>query len=232
MSKIDPKVLRKIKKCLRLANSSNANEAAGALRAAQNLMKQHNISDAAVRLSDVEMDSQKVGDIKSLGPWHAALIAIINKAFATQAVVTRARNGYTGKWTSVVEFYGMNTNAELAGYAFAVVRRQIAGARKDFMDSLHKNTARSTKTRKADVFCTAIAYGLSEKIQALSPTEDEAALIREKMLADGASGSVDVRKFKGRRVDGGASVQGFELSKNMHVNTPVSGQETTKLTHF
>ena len=55
------KVLEKIKKCLRLAKSSNPHEAAAAMRQAQKLMEKYNLTERDVDLTDVEMSEHSAG---------------------------------------------------------------------------------------------------------------------------------------------------------------------------
>jgi len=53
------RIIRKIKRCLALSQSSNENEAATAMRQAQSLMYEYRLTEMDVRLSEVgEVESQ------------------------------------------------------------------------------------------------------------------------------------------------------------------------------
>lgn len=85
------RILAKIQKCFALSKSSNAGEAANALRQAQKMIEMHDVGDA-------ELGAVGYGDEKVSVPIQAnvavpaslgALITLIKRAFGVNAVVER-----------------------------------------------------------------------------------------------------------------------------------------------
>lgn len=72
--------LSKIKKCLALAQSSNPHEAAAAMRQAQKLMAEHNVTETDVSLADVA-EAVAPARLNALTNWEAMLSGLIAQAF-------------------------------------------------------------------------------------------------------------------------------------------------------
>ncbi|MDR3351741.1 MAG: DUF2786 domain-containing protein [Zoogloeaceae bacterium] len=149
------KILEKIKKCLALSRSGNPHEAAAALRQAQKLMQAHAITEADVEGARVRESGAKSGAAVHPARWEIFLSQVISKAFDCRVIFKCGR----GQWS----FLGVESAAEVAGYAFSVLLRQIQKARKEYIGKNLKRCRAGTKVRRADLFC----IGYVEKVAAL-----------------------------------------------------------------
>lgn len=176
---MDKKILDKIKKCLRLAKSSNANEAATALRQAQLLMEKHGISTDDVALSDIGTFTSESGTGKSIPMHMAILVDMVCVAFGTKAVIQHNQEWWTKKWNRSVKFIGVGSSAEISGYAFEVLYRQLNRDRNAYLKTLNKRLVRATKVRRADIYCQAWVNEVANKVSKHTVTEREAELIEQ-----------------------------------------------------
>lgn len=142
------KILSRIRKCLALAQSSEPNEAAAALRQAQKMMIQHGIDTVDVELSAVAEAHVPAGRSAQVPPlWLAGIAQVIAEAFGVEKlyVISRAR-------PCQFCFIGLGASAEVAGYAFTVLRRQCEAARTAYYHKLRAR--RSVRVRRADMYAT------------------------------------------------------------------------------
>lgn len=224
---MDDKILKKIKKCLRLAASSNAHEASNALRAAQRMMKQYGVCAADVEISDVNKSESMAFKAKTMTTWQGLLIHTINRVFGTEATLKRYRLT-SGGWRTQVSFYGIDSNPELAGYALAVVYRQVMRERKAFISNRLSRANKREKTRSADIFTLSLVSALNEKIQELNRSEHEISLI-QKAMEQFKKGTIDnYRSVDASRADYTAAMEGMAASQNIKINTPVHGNSSTQ----
>lgn len=161
MSEADPKILKKIKKCLALAQSNNANEAATALRQAHALMAKHSISSHEVAMSDIgeaEAISRTMARDKPAG-WEVRLAARVGKAFGCQMLVARhvlRTRGYLNEGRYV--FVGLKDQAEVAAYTATVLIRKCKAARQAWLAERFGGVGvgikgmKAKKTRMGDAF--------------------------------------------------------------------------------
>lgn len=168
---MDRKILDKIKKCLALAKSSNANEAAAAMRQAQKLMSIHGVTADDVAVSDVEGHVAKAGAGRT-PPTHIAMLAnMVAGAFGAEIVYCPLYDGE--RWIGRVEFYGVNGAAEVAGYAFEVLGRQLKRDRNAYLATLNKRIKRATKVRRGDLFAQAWVDAVARQVVAHQRSEAE-----------------------------------------------------------
>jgi hypothetical protein len=159
---MDRKILDKIKKCLALAKSSNAHEAAAAMRQAQKLMERHGVSADDVAISDVESHMAKAGAGRT-PPSHVAMLAnMVAGAFGAEIVYCPRYDGE--RWIGRVEFYGVNGAAEVAGYAFEVLGRQLKRDRNAYLSTLNKRLKRATKVRRGDLYAQAWVDAVARQV--------------------------------------------------------------------
>ncbi|KPA91374.1 Protein of unknown function (DUF2786) [Pseudomonas asplenii] len=152
------KALDKIKKCLRLATSANAHEAAAAMRQAQALMQQYGIGQADVNMADVAECTAVAGSKRTPAKWEAQLAHTVGKAYACKMIFAAG----IGRWNFIGEM------AEVAGYTMTVLLRQVRQARRDFSLTRLKNCKLATKVRRADVFCEAWVHAVNEQVAAFA----------------------------------------------------------------
>lgn len=223
------KYLAKIKKLLNLARkATNQNEAAAALRQAQNLMRQYNVTELEAEFTDISEASSKGSPNHAQTPpkYLVYLVEVIKRAFGVQAFFSwREGKYFYNSPRRVVIFYGPDSRPQIAAYAFDVLARQMTAARKEFINELHKNTKPANRTAKADQFCEGWASGVWNIVAELVPTEAETTLMesyRERQLASGlATGSCR----EARKVNGGesATTAGFLAGRKAQLSHGVSG---------
>lgn len=86
----------------------------------------------------------------------------------------RSRRG----WTGGVTFIGVGPRAEIAGYAFDVLARQLRAARRDLLASKRmRRLKRSSRICRADVYCTAWVEAAREHVVAIALPSEERALV-------------------------------------------------------
>lgn len=159
------KVIEKIKKCLALADGSDGNEAATALRQAQALMRKNGLTESHIKLSEItKLDTKRHKTQKPNG-WQSSLISVIKRAFGVEAVILTRRAGYQ------VSFIGTDTEVELADYCYNVLYRKLEVARKSFMDELPKQTKRQNRISRADLYAQHWCYAVYSKLP--TPPVDE-----------------------------------------------------------
>lgn len=229
------KYLAKIKKLLNLARkATNQNEAAAALRQAQNLMRQHNVTELDAEFTDIsEAGSKGCPNHAQTPPKYLIyLVEVIKRAFGVQAYFSwREVKFFYSSPRRVVMFYGPDTRPQIAAYAFDVLARQLTAARKEFISGLHKNTKPANRTAKADLFCEGWASGVWRIVAELVPTEAETTLMasyRERQLYDLENGSCrDARKVKGEEL---AKAAGYLSGRQAQLSHGVNGAASeTKL---
>lgn len=150
-------IVKKIVKCLSLSKSSNENEASIALRQAKRLMEKHNISNVDVALADVGESKVTAGTNNMPPRWLAMLANMISKSFGVENIFleTYKTNSYT--------FIGMRHSAEVASYAFTVLRRKLTKDRNEYFKNLRGK--RINRTRKADVFAVSWGIGVTNTVE-------------------------------------------------------------------
>lgn len=120
------KLFRRLRKILALAESANPGEAAAALHQARVLMDKYRIDEVDAHASAFEESSAtKLAGAKVL-PWEGAILSIIENSLGVRALICgfNPRKGARRPNAAVV-FVGEGPRAELAEYAFKVLRRKL-----------------------------------------------------------------------------------------------------------
>lgn len=142
-------ILRKVKACLCLAASSNPNEAAAALRQAQAMMRAHGISHAeAMDVEEAEVNTRARGAEPASSV--VTLAALSADGFGASMIVCRKKSWSTG--STVIRFYGCDGSAEIAAFAFTVLRRQMDADRLKHIARVRK---RGNREARGEVFALA-----------------------------------------------------------------------------
>lgn len=183
------KILDKIKKCLALSQSANEHEAAQALKHAQALMREYQLSEADIELADISEIGVKCANI--LPEWQQRLILLCAQAFGVQAY------GHCNFAGNHAQFYGMGSRPELAAYAYEVLLRQIRAARRAYMKTaLSRVRNPRNKTYRADEFCDGWVFAVAQKVQTFARTEKEESLMKQYRAKLG-----EMKTAKARRVN-------------------------------
>ncbi|MBN8714612.1 MAG: DUF2786 domain-containing protein [Xanthomonadales bacterium] len=139
-------ILRNVKACLRLAASSNTNEAAAALRQAQAMMRAHGISHAeAMDVDEAEVNTRCRGAMPPVSICYLA--QLVADGFGSKFIITGGSNPHVA--STVIRFYGCDGNAEVSAYAYTVLRRQLDAARFKYVARIRK---RGNREARGEVF--------------------------------------------------------------------------------
>lgn len=220
------RILDKIKKLMALANSGNPHEAANAMRKAQLLMTEYQLSQSDVELSSIAEHGVKAANKSIKQPWWSGMLTtLICRAFGVDSY---KRYDIFGDVHQI--FIGLNTNVEIAAYCYTVLARQLLKARREYAASLNKRLKASTKTARSDLFCEGWVHGVYQQVTDLSPNEKERELIRlfkEQKIPNLETGKV--REANGTSRDNGAIAEGYKAGRQVRLNAGVSGSEQMKI---
>ena len=185
--------MKKIRKCLALAGSSNPHEAAAAMRQAQRLMRKYGIDEEAVELSQVEQHGASVA-ARSAPGWVVMLADVAAEAFSCRIFFKR-RN------IEQAIFMGVGAQPQVASYAFTILRRQLAADRQKFYRKTRGK--RANRIGRSDQFAFAWIAAVSDELlrfadkvpaivdQAFAMTERELGLVTMKPKQHG-NGQIDL----------------------------------------
>lgn len=165
-------IIKRIKKCLAIAGDSAAtsNEAATALRQAQALMREYDLSMIDVENADFKITQEFMKMARQQPKWKRYLFSSIAKAFGVHVMQTCELNKTTKRYEDGYSFYGINERPELTQYAFDVIMRQLRRAKKEFL--MKKGYLSASKKRKiGEDFCLGFVYALDNKIVAFASDE-------------------------------------------------------------
>lgn len=220
------KALEKIKKCLRLAASSNPHEAAAAMRQARALMEKYQVGETDVLMADVQEVAARSGSKVNPTQWEANLAGTVARAYSCRIVFIAG----PGNWSFVGEM------AEVAGYAMTLLLRQVRQARRDYITTKLKRCKTATKTKRADMFCDAWVWEVRKKVREFAGNQEPSAAVEAYMqthhqnLQAGAAvdrnaktGTSSARAFNDA-MSGTLAAQGVQL------NHGVGGAEQLALT--
>src|SRR5690606_1568144 len=113
------KLMERIRKCLALSESANEHEAAAATRQARKLMEKAGLTASDVGLFEITDQQVDVG-YSRLPSWAGNLSVAVARAFACTAFHGQRQ----------VRFVGPSACADVAGYCFEILLRQLKKARK------------------------------------------------------------------------------------------------------
>ncbi|MDT4828020.1 hypothetical protein FQZ97_613850 [compost metagenome] len=220
------KALEKIKKCLRLAASSNPHEAAAAMRQARALMEKYQVGEADVLMADVQEVTARSGSKVNPPQWEANLAGTIARAYTCRVIFITG----PGNWSFIGEM------AEVAGYAMALLLRQVRQARRDYIADKLKRCKPATKTKRADLFCDAWVWSVRTKVREFAGNQAPSAAVEAYILKhhpeleDGkpndrnaAKGQLSERALKD-------AANGIRAASGVQLNHGVGGSEPLALT--
>ncbi|WP_165010837.1 DUF7168 domain-containing protein [Neisseria yangbaofengii] len=178
------KALDKIKKCLALSKSANEHEAAQALKQAQALMKKFELTEAEIGLSEIseEMSDRKVA--LKLAKWQWNVAHLVADVFGC---------GYY-KRGNCMHFYGFGNRPQVAAYAFDVVWRQIAAARRKYLREC-PNIIPSRREYLANRYCEGWLTGARRAVQMFAYPEGQ-----EQMMERYAENALKIKMVKPRTI--------------------------------
>lgn len=212
--------LRKVLACLRRSKSTNPNEAAIALRQARSLMEQYGLTEddavaAEIRNFDSPTRSRGATPMQSV----LGLARLVANGYRCEMAIVCTRLESTS-----IRFYGTFADAQVAAYAFTVLRRQMEAARLKHTARIRK---RANKERRGEEF----AYGWVLAVSALFPKAeltDEQDRARKRAIAIDLPGADETsgREVTRGRAGAGDRLAGFIAGKNarLHSGLAENGQ--------
>lgn len=223
--------LSKIKKCLALAASPNPHEAAAAMRQAQKLMAEYGLTETDVSLADVcecETGAQTI----DLVVWETALSEAVAQAFGCQRYTRMGRRMASTLRMSRERkfvFVGVGAAAEVAGYAYDVLSRQCAKARRAHIAAQSKNCKPKTKTARGDAFAEGWVWGVREKLAEFAGNSADLALVQQYMDAKDMGESAVKDRSKGKNISHNDMHQGVQAGKAAQLHHGVGGKAAQAL---
>lgn len=157
------KALDKIKKCLKLSGSSNAHEAAAAMRQAQALMEKYALDFDDIAASEVNIHNQNATVKKTPVSWESSLANLCGKAFSCKTILISFGGVFNSQW----QFIGCGSAPELAGYAFTALARQLKKDRAAYIKTKLSRCGPKNKTARADQFSLAWVWGVKDQLNAM-----------------------------------------------------------------
>lgn len=161
------KALEKIKKCLRLAESNNPNEAAAAMRQARALMEKYRIEEIDIQASDVFESSVRSGSKNRPTVWENGLADTVARAYCCTFFFMCGRGEY--------RFVG--EMAEVASYTLTLLLRQIRQSRRSYIANHLTRCKTATKTKRADLFCLAWVAEVRWQVMEFAGNEQPSAAV-------------------------------------------------------
>ena len=223
---MNERILSKIKKLMALAKSGNEHEAANALRLAQKLMQEHQLSEQEVKLSEVSQREIKRANAADKQPqWANLLTGCITRAFGVEAILSWVRD-----LGATLIFIGPSDRVEIGTYCYEVLAPQLVKARKAYLLSLNKRLKLTTKTNRADLFAEGWISAVLCQVHKLVPTEEEQNLIqlyKEKHFT--RLEKAEVRLTQDKKRDVSAFFEGHGAGQNVRLNAGVNGAEQGKI---
>lgn len=164
------KIIDKIHKCLRLANSGNPNEAALALRQAQAMMRKYDIREQDVHTPQINEATASSAGYYNPPYWAVALSELVAEAFNCRAYITRPQEQRPS-----FRFIGVSYAATVAAYTFTVLFRQLRLARRQYMDDLGVEE-KAEQLRQGNVFAQAWLFRIAKTVAAFV-SDDHAQVV-------------------------------------------------------
>ena len=225
--------LDKIKKCLALAASPEAHEAAAALRQAQKLMAQFDLTETDVTLADVSEVRQQAQNAPMVR-WEASLASVVARAFGCKTFTTqrpKLGSSLQVRRQRHYVFVGVGPAPEVAGYAFDVLARQCAKDRRRYIGLQSKNCKAKTKVARGDLYAEGWLAGVHDKLDQLAGNERDAALIAQYMAQRHAGMEpADIKsRVKGKNVTHNDWHQGLQAGRRAELNHGVQGRAAQPL---
>lgn len=220
------KALDKIKKCLRLAASGEPHEAAAAMRQARALMDKYRIEEGDVLASEVFEASARSGAKNRPVDWETGLAGIVGKAYACHFLFVRGAGQY--------RFIG--EMAEVASYTLTLLLRQVRQGRRDYIANHLTRCKAATKTKRADVFCSAWVWQVRGSVMAFAGTDEPSAAVEAFMsknypeLATFKPLDRNAGKKRPSERDYKDAARGLEAAEGVRLNHGVGGQAPLALT--
>ena len=165
------KIIDKICKCFRLAESANPNEAASALRQALSLMQKYDISEEQIESVELTLNQMNETSVNSCGTskpayWIIALSNLVAESFDCRVYISRKHQAKPD-----FIFIGVDNRPEIASYIYTILYRSLGRARAHFLKSIIVDKtiepgvdSVKERRRRANIFAQAWLFRVSSKV--------------------------------------------------------------------
>lgn len=180
------RAIRKIKHCLALAQSSNENEAATAtataMRQAQALMREYQLSETDVKLSDVGEVESSMSRAERRPVWDRNLSAMVAQVFNCKALRYQHWCNTKRRRVERAVFVGVNPSQHIALYAYETLLAKLTQARSEYSSGVRAGRHRRSYSpaTAGDHFAIAWVNEVHSKLHALVPRGEEGQLLEQK----------------------------------------------------
>lgn len=211
------KLISRLKKCLALSASPEPHEAAAALRQAQKLMRELDLTEAD--LLGLELADALVKTREGFGACRTMnfLTSIVMEAFGVQCIYER--NPGTANRLNV-RYVGPRDRVLLAEYSHRVIWRAMQGAWDNF---LTQRPWLKGDGGKRQAFHLGWLVGVREKVEAIVPPEEETAAVN-RWIVQRYGELVPGKAVKQKPVNAAAFNAGVEAAEDFSLHTPVEEQ--------
>ena len=214
--------LKKVKKCLALAKSSNENEAATELRQAQALMREHELTDFEVSAADIKEVSVRAQS-SCLVAWEDQLVARICEAFGTERFFSRQYDR-AGNLRASYVFVGFASSVEIASYAYEILSRQCAKARREHV-AKQKRCKPTTKTARGDAFAWGWVVRVAQLIGDFAQPSENKQLLLSYMDQQHPELTIINAKYRVDKKSDGHIHAGWRAGANAELNRGVGNSQ-------
>ncbi len=182
---IDPKKLeraiRKIKHCLALSQSSNENEAATAMRQAQALMREYQLTETDVKVSDVGEVESSMSRAARRPLWDQHLSVVVAQVFNVQSLRYKHWCSIKKRRVERATFVGVSPAQHIALYAYETLLAKLTLARNEYVAGVRSGRYRScySAPTAGDHFALAWVDQVHSKLHELVPRGEETAALQQ-----------------------------------------------------
>jgi hypothetical protein len=215
------KLLAKLRKCLALSKSAEPHEAAAALRQAQKLAAELNLTEADLEgLDGPEVADTVVKTREGFGKCRvmSVLSGMLSEVFAVKAVFER-NPGSAARLN--VRYIGPPGRVMLAEYAHKVVWRAM---QQSWDALLAREPDLKGDAGKRQAFHLGWLKMVRTKVQAIAPTEAEEQAI-ERLCKRIYGGGLVTQEHKKKNLDVGAYLAGVAAAADFELHRPMDQQQ-------
>ncbi len=226
MSETKHKALKKIAKCLELSNSSNINEAAQAIKMAQNLMRKYGLDQDDIEFIKMGQTIAKTLLPASINKNILKIIRGINTRFGVECVLTNH------KGLKKAEFIGDAERSIFAAFAFDIVYREMNEHIGQFKNSLQGSGASQAEVvKRTQAFTFGWLEGALEKLPTIAPEDLNNG--KMKNYIDKQFENIDRDTFKQTIKQPTINItndyeKGMKKGQEVKISQPISGQKDKK----
>lgn len=176
------RAIRKIKHCLALAQSSNENEAATAMRQAQALMREYQLSEIDVKLSDVGEVESSMSRAERRPVWDRSLSAMVAQVFNCKTLRYQHWCTIKNRRVERATFVGVSPSQHIALYAYETLLTKLTLARNEYVAGVRAGRHRSdySPPTAGDHFAIGWVSEVHRKLYALVPRGEEDQLLEQR----------------------------------------------------